>query len=209
MNIYFYNIKFFLTIAVTILLLCLTNGNALAHKVSIFAWVEGDTVHTESGFSGGKAAKYALVEVFDSQGRKLLEGKTDEKGEFSFRVPERTAMDIVLQAGMGHRAEWSIPIEELEEEMGDSMEGQTAVQQKCDAQTGCEEKKSIPLSLTSEDFQEVVDTALDKKLKPVLNLLNKSMNPDHGPDISDIFGGIGYILGLMGVAAYFNYRKKE
>ena len=32
------------------------NIAALAHKIIIFAWVEGDTVFTESKFSGGKRA---------------------------------------------------------------------------------------------------------------------------------------------------------
>ena len=38
---------------------------AFAHKVTIFAWVEGDTVHTESKFSGGRVAKQAPIEVYD------------------------------------------------------------------------------------------------------------------------------------------------
>jgi hypothetical protein len=31
----------------------------------------------------------------------------------------------------------------------------------------------------------------------------------HSPAVSDIFGGIGYITGLVGVGVYFNFRKKK
>jgi len=38
-------------------------------------------------------------------------------------------------------------------------------------------------------------------------MLNESL--DRGPTVSEILGGIGYILGLMGVGAYFHYRRKK
>jgi len=46
---------------------------AWAHKVTIFAWVEGDTVYTQSKFSGGRKAKGATVVVYDKEGNQLLE----------------------------------------------------------------------------------------------------------------------------------------
>jgi len=72
-----------------IILVILFDMPALAHKVSIFAWVEGDTVYTQSKFSKGKRVKNSSVIVFDSDGNKLLEGKTDDKGEFSFKIPKK------------------------------------------------------------------------------------------------------------------------
>ena len=54
--------------------------SALAHKVNVFAWVEGDTVHVEGYFAGNKKAQDSLVEVFDSTGEKLLDGRTDQQG---------------------------------------------------------------------------------------------------------------------------------
>jgi hypothetical protein len=38
-----------------VVLLLLPFGQALAHNVTVFAWVEGDTVHVESKFSGTPA----------------------------------------------------------------------------------------------------------------------------------------------------------
>ena len=52
-----------------------------------------------------------------------------------------------------------------------------------------------------------VAAALDEKLAPLMKILAESR--DRGPTARDVFGGIGYILGLVGVTAYFNYRRKS
>ena len=57
------------------------------------------------------------------------------------------------------------------------------------------------------DKPEQLEKALDKKMKPVLKMLAESRAT--GPGISDILGGIGYIIGLVGIAAYFHSRKKK
>ena len=203
-------------LAYSVLFLIIMTEYAFAHRVTVFAWVEGDTVYTESKFSGGRKAKNAPIEVFDSQGRKLLEGKTDENGEFSFKAPKKTEMNIVLVAGMGHKGEWTISVDEFEEENSGNSQNPASQDIKATPPDTVNEPESMPDEttvtspcLTSEDVQDVVEKILDKKFKPVLTKLNKSLDPGHGPSISDIFGGIGYIFGLVGVGAYFNYRKKK
>jgi hypothetical protein len=85
-----------------------------AHRVNLFAWVEGDTVYVESKFSGGKRVKAGKIIVTDPQGTELVKGTTNEEGEFSFKVPKKTDLKIVLLAGTAHRAEWTIPAAEFE-----------------------------------------------------------------------------------------------
>ena len=84
-----------------------------AHRVNLFAWVEGDIVHVESKFSGGKKVKAGKIVVQDPQGTELLAGVTDANGEFSFKVPKKIDLKIVLIAGAGHRAEWTIAAGEI------------------------------------------------------------------------------------------------
>lgn len=84
-----------------------------AHRVNIFARVEGDTVHVESKFSGGRRVHTGKITVSDTAGTELLRGTTDENGQFSFKVPQKTDLKIVLEAGTGHRAEWTIPAAEF------------------------------------------------------------------------------------------------
>jgi len=178
-------------------------GPAMAHRVIIFAWVEGGKIFTESKFSGGKPVKRGDVIVYDSEGKELLRGKTDDKGEFSFQVPKKTSLKIVLVAGMGHRGEWTIPVSELEDVAGP----QTQITTSRKTAPEKSEKQAEVSHLSSNEIRQTVEEALDKRLKPVMKLLVESR--DHGPTFRDIFGGIGYILGLVGVAAYFNYRRKS
>ena len=178
-------------------------GLAMAHRSIIFAWVEGDKVFTESKFSGGRLVKQGDIIVYDLEGRQLLKGKTDDQGKFSFVVPKKTAMKIVVQAGMGHRGEWTIPVSELKDAAGPQSEittSQTTAFKK-------NAKQAEVSHLSSNEIRLTIEEALDKRLKPVMKILVDSR--EHGPTFRDVFGGIGYILGLMGVAAYFHYRRKS
>ena len=185
--------------------LFLVVGSASAHKVMIFAWVEGDTVYTESKFSGGKRVNKGDVMVYDLKGNRLLKGKTNEQGGFSFKIPEKTAIKIVLLAGMGHRAEWTVPLEEIQgiaSETSEITTNQSTIAKEPDKQT-----QSVSVTnLSPDDIQLAFEKALDKKLKPVMKKFAESR--EHDPTIKDILGGIGYILGLVGVASYFHYRRK-
>ena len=176
---------------------------AMAHRSIIFAWVEGDRVFTESKFGGGKRVKGGEVIVYDPEGNQLLKGKTDDKGEFSFDVPKKTSLKIVLMAGVGHRGEWTIPVSELEGVAGAQVEitsSQKTARKKTRKQTEVSHLSSNKIRLTVEEV-------LDEKLKPVMKILVELR--ENRPTFRDIFGGIGYILGLMGVAAYFHYRRKS
>jgi len=94
--------------------LCFRIESADAHRVVVFAWVEGDTVYVESKFSGGKRVKAGELIVTDPQGNELLSGRTNENGEFSFKVPKKSELKIILLAGTGHRGEWTIAAGEIE-----------------------------------------------------------------------------------------------
>ena len=192
-----YNIRFsFIILFLTSIILIGSNVPALAHKVIIFAWVEGNTVFTESKFSGGKKAINARVEIFDKDGKKLLEGKTDNKGEFSFKIPKLTDLRIVLNAAMGHKAEWTVPESEIRE-AGNILEKKSAV----------EPSGPTTVGLSKEEVKKIVEDSLDKKLRPIVRMITESKNTK--PSLTEIIGGIGYIFGLIGVALYFKNRGKK
>lgn len=184
----------------------LSAGTAIAHRITVFAWVEGDIVHVESKFSGGKKVRGGEVVVSDSRGNPLLNGKTNEQGEFSFKAPRKAELKIAVIAGMGHRGEWTITAEEIE---GLPAEETVKSVRKSAPDRPKKHTESLPSpGLSPDDIQSVVEKALDKKLKPVIKILTESRQ-DHAPSLTDILGGIGYILGLMGVATYFNFRRKK
>jgi nickel transport protein len=207
------------TVAIACGLLFFTASSADAHGVSVFAWVDGDTIHVESKFSGGRKPKDAPIEVFDDNGHLLLEGRTNDDGEFSFQVPQKTEMKIVLTAGMGHKAEWTIPVQDLQDVAatpgsstaardgkapGNESSGMAAAQVES---PGTSPPPVSTSGLNSEDLQRAIEAALDKKLKPVMKMLAESRQS--GPSIRDVVGGIGYILGLVGLATFVQYRRKK
>jgi nickel transport protein len=190
-------------------------GQASAHKATIFAWVEGDTIHTQSKLSGGKRVKGGEVIVFDPDGVPLLKGNTDDNGMFSFAIPQKTGLKIVLKASMGHQAEWSILPEEMGAHESDTNRPETikiAPRGKTMDSKGVETNetfsKRADIELSREDIQTIIDDALDRKLAPILD--NMARTVDQGPGLTEIIGGIGYIIGLVGVALVVtNRRKKE
>ena len=166
-------------------------------------------VYTESYFSDGKRCQHARIEVYDSLGNKLLEGKTDKKGEFSFKPPKGTDLRIVLTASMGHRDEYIIPESELPggtEGRARGYEPHEAVGQVFPAEKGGEEEtpSSQLTRLEMEQIRGVVEEALDEKMKPIMRLLEKRQK--EGVSFIGVIGGIGFIFGIMGIILYFKSR---
>ena len=176
-----------------------TAPSVFAHKVYLFAWVEGDTVYTESYFRGKKKVRGGLIKVLDPSGKELLEGKTNENGEFSFKIPQKTDLRIILDATMGHRAEFNLKTDEIPE-----------IAVRTDLATQNKESQ-VPfhpdVQVDMEQIRIVMEKAIDERMKPVLRKLAR-LQEEKGPGLTDIIGGIGYIFGLMGLILYFKSRKK-
>ena len=184
--------------------------SAWAHKVTVFAWVEGDTVFTESKFSGGRRVRDGRIEVYDlAIDKKLLEGRTNSDGEYSFKIPLKTDMKIVLEAGMGHRAEWTLMRDEFEDAPDINTQADAAMQTAGNSdRDGVMPVQAVPVT-DCADIEATMEKVLDKKLKPLIRKLNHLEHRDDDPAITDILGGLGYILGLIGIAAYVHSRRRE
>ena len=211
------NLKIWLYLFSISLLSCilLTGSHAFAHKVNIFAYVEGNKVFTESYFNDGRKCVNSIVRIFDSDGTKLLEGTTNENGEFSFIIPKKGDLKVVLSAGMGHRAEYTIAAHELP---GTSPEkGEEIIIQKNPQTTETPQYRAGKQEILKPDttatkviyiegdqLRCMIESTLDKKLSPLIKLLVQLQKPSIS--ITEIIGGIGYIFGIMGILAYVKSR---
>ena len=178
-------------------------SDAGAHRVNIFAWVEGDTVLVECKYPDGREVYEGVIRVLDSAGKELLNGKTNTKGEFSFKAPKQDDLTIVLEAGMGHRADWPLSKQDL------APAGESAVPSAPAPKTEAPSpaaKESAPgaASPLPAGIDQAIEKALDKKLAPVMRMLAEMREQKVG--MTDVLGGIGYIIGLVGVAAYFKRK---
>lgn len=189
-------------------------GSASAHRVIVFAWAEGDTIFVESKFAGGKKVKSGKIQVLDSKGVELVADRTNDQGEYSFKAPKPMDLKILIVAGQGHQGEWSIGADELSdtpsqtasetsaEDIMQSDHNHTAALKSKDKNT------AVPdMAIEPNELETIIETMLDKKLKPITRMLAEMRQK--GPTARDIFAGIGYILGLVGIAAYVHSRQKR
>lgn len=201
-------------LALMLALLLAATTNSFAHKVRIFAWEEGKEIITESKFSGGKAARNVQVSVVDMvTGKELLTGTTDNEGLFRFPVPKGAGVELenIVDGGDGHKNSWKHSL--TVESEGGSKPSPKVVK----AKTGDTAKPAgVPTSTAHGEIQQTIDTeqltllieeALERKLGPIRKSLAE--NSEKGPTLQDIIGGIGYIFGLAGIAAYMRFRKKN
>jgi len=190
--------KLLTSLVFSILLLLVPVSIVFAHKVNIFAYTEGDTVYTESYFSDGVKVKDGIVEVYDSQGIKLLEGKTDENGEFDFKLPKKDDLKIVLLASLGHKNSYTLPADELADII--------ATEKAQEPESRESEIKEV-MQVDSDQIKIIIDNSLDEKLKPIMRQLTKAQQKE--VSFTEVIGGIGYIFGIMGIILYFASKKKK
>jgi nickel transport protein len=176
--------------------------SVFAHSVSIFAWIENDTIYTESYFADGTRVKNGKIEVIDSKGDVVHQGSTDENGEYSFRIPKYDNLTLVLNASMGHRATFEISAEELR---GINKEGDESDDLSSENPS---DTNSEIRNVSIDEIRTAVHEEVSEQLKPVLRDL-ALLRSKRRISTREIFAGIGYVLGLMGIAMYFKSKKKK
>ncbi len=207
-------------------LLLLFPPPGMAHRVNVFAWTEGGQVAVECGFSGGSNVRHGLITVFDAAtGAKLLEGRTDEQGNFRFDAPpqgRQHGLRIRVNAGEGHQNEWVLDAAELAATaQPTASEAAASAPSPASAVTAATQAPSAPSAadsaspapgadgasapLSPETVRQIVDTALEQKLAPLRRDLAQLRT--QGPRLTEIVGGIGWLVGLAGLGLYFKGRR--
>ena len=128
-----------------------------------------------------------------------MEGRTNQKGEFSFKIPALEDLRIVLTADMGHKNDFPLTARDLGVREPSLEEPVARISDKDVAPSSTH--------VDSGQLEVVIDQALDRKLTPVIELIRNTRK--EGPGVTEIIGGIGYIVGLFGLAMYFKSRKER
>lgn len=209
---------------------------AEAHRVNVFAWLEGDRVVVECAFSRSQPVNKGQVTVYDNvTNRELLQGRTDAAGHFSFRVPDVVrdghGLRIEINAGQGHASDWVMAADELyeaaaltagfdkaqiaennlaEKDRRNETPVQTAHKQLRPRDIGQAQPQDAPnmaMPATPEHVRQIVNESLDARLAPIHRQMAAMEN--RGAGIVEIFGGIGWIIGLVGLWLYYRSRRKD
>lgn len=172
---------------------------ALAHKLNVFAYAEGDTVSVEGYFADGRKAQNTAIKVLDGSGKVLVEGTTDGQGKFVFKVPQKSDLKIVLNAGMGHKGELMLSAAELEEGATSAVDHPAG-----DHEAGHGDGGSAAATYAGSELDAAVHRAVGEAIKPLVRELAESRQQ---ASISELLGAVGYIFGLLGVFAYYKARQ--
>ncbi len=199
----------FLLLLAGVIALSLASSHAYAHKVNMFAYVEGNKVMMEGYFADGNKPMNCDVIVTDPDKNVLVKGLTDHNGKFSFDIPKITDLRIVLNAGMGHRAEFLISRDELSgvsptvvsEADSKTSEGHNEAPVIGEAATE-EAAPSPPGSVSASEA--VVRKAVAEANLPLMRAIEELKER---AGFANIVGGIGFIFGIVGILFYVKARK--
>ena len=161
---------------------------AMAHRVVVFPYWEGEEVRVEAFFSDGTPVKGGVVRVYDPAGQLLTEGRTDAEGTFGFKPEGKGPLKVVLEASMGHKAEAVL-----------EPEGASEPVQKAKAPP-----EEVPPRVDLKALKEVVKEAVAEEVRPIIRELARR---EAGPSFRDVVGGVGWIVGLMGIWLYLKSRR--
>ena len=173
---------------------------AEAHKFLVTAWVEGDSLLVESAFGDGSSGSGAEVTVKDLvTGETVLQGVADKSGMLTLPLPATVRengndLEVLANGGQGHQATCTVPA--IEFTRADRPPQPTAPD---------EAKKEIGANsgLDVESLRLVVRQEVEAVMQEQIPPLRRDLRAlqQEGPRLIDIVGGIGWILGLAGLAA--------
>ncbi len=202
-----------------------------AHKINAFYDIEDGKIIISSYFSDGKPTKNAKVKIIDeSNGKVVIKGKTNEKGEFICKLLPPSNYKVIVEGELGHRAVTEI----LKEDILDSLEENISENQnnlsnmnkfnitkiKSNMSNNSKENvysKSFNINIITNNQNVILQklSKLEEDLKKV-KLQNKYIKRKFleleenlsKPNLINILGGIGWILGIFGGIALVACKRK-
>jgi nickel transport protein len=197
--------RLFLLVTIFMFLTAVSPGRAEAHRVNVFAYVEGNTCHVEGYFSRSRPAQNATVEVFDPSGKKLLEGKTDAEGNFAFPVTEKNGLRIVLTASLGHKGVFVLTAADT----GGALETSPPSGKEPPMVPSAKPSGANLPPVDVGTLQRMIDASLEKRLRPLYAEVSKIAEEKSEVSAREVFAGFGYIVGIFGIAFYIAARRRE
>ena len=191
---------------VVLLALAMLSGPVLAHKVNVFAYVEGERLHIEGYFNDGKKARNSVVNITDAEGNVLISDTTNDEGQLVIDIPSGSAqMHVVLKSGMGHQAEYVIPAEDVAAStVSKSAETKSPTSPVSNVQAGEMTAQAVSPSVDQAQLESMIQQAVSEAIRPLARELAASRER---ASLGDIIGGVGLIVGLLGGFAFLKARQ--
>lgn len=158
--------------------LALATPGAVAHDVHLFATVEGEVVHGRAYFAGDEPAAGLTVNVLTGEGIPLGTTETDAEGRFTYVPEQEGPLRFVVETVDGHRATFTV-----------------------DVLLPMPSVEDYVTPLGGEYFEvEMMQQQLRKQMEDM-------DREKHQVRARDVIGGLGYIVGVMGLIAFWKSRS--
>lgn len=180
-----------------------------AHSVKVFAYPEGRTISGYGYFTGAGRTKKATIMLLTPEEKEIARTESNEKGEFQFEITSYQNYKLRLDAGEGHVAFFDIKARDLDKALFESpQKGTESTPQAAPGQIVAAESSQnmmqnrVPLGsqLTKADIDQIVA----RHVRPLREQIETS---DEKRRFNDILGSIGYIIGIMGLIAFWQARR--
>ncbi len=204
------NPSIFLLQTILTCVLTLLTSQAEAHKIRVFAYENNGEIVTEAKFSSGRPAKRVAIEVIAENKTTLHSGITDSNGEYRFSTDMILQSDagdltIISNDGSGHRGTWLL---EEADYLGTASDHSHPPAEPSSTTSKVNNAPKMQTSIPPLDFkaiEHIVEQTVAREIAPLKQMLAEQKSDK--VSIQDILGGLGYIFGLAGIAAYYKSRK--
>lgn len=177
-----------------LLLAALPLQEALAHKLKVFATAEGRAIEGYVYFPGGGRGRNLQVLFLGPDGARLGETATDADGRFRYEAASAVDHRVVVDSGDGHRGEFLVRAAEL---------GGTPAA-RAGAAPATTTAGDIPAAPADAALEQLVDRAVARHVRPLREQIEAY---EEKVRLHDVLGGLGWILGLFGLAAWLHARR--
>ena len=166
---------------------------AHAHRLKLFATLEGGTISGYAFFVGSGRAQGAAISVKDASGKEIATLTTDDTGAYAWKAPAPQTYSLTASTGDGHVADALVDGARF---------GDVAL---ADNETAAADDAAPPASgVTQAQIERAVDAAVARQMRPLLEAYEAAEGRTR---FNDIMGGIGMIIGLAGLALWGSARR--
>ena len=194
-------IRPFSLIAIAVLFVLIGTAPADAHRLKVFASGLADRITGYGYFTGGGRAAGAEVVLATLGGAIIARDTSDQQGAFQFTVTLRQDYQITMDTGDGHIATFIISAAEL----ADTLPVATPEIGRNHPVPAPSATVSAVSSIDQAALAGLIEQAVAKQIIPFRAQLDAY---EARLRLHDILGGIGWIVGLCGLGAFWMRRRR-
>lgn len=167
-------------------------GPAQAHRLKVFATVEGAEAKGYAFFIGGGRAEQTPWVAKDAAGSRIAEGTTDGEGRFAFPVspPPTSDITVTVDTREGHIASATLPAARFG--------GVVTAASKPAIETPAAPATDAPLAA-------LVEAAVQRQVEPLMEQIDRM---ESRLRFTDMLSGVFLILGLAGMGLWARGRRR-